>query len=47
MVTFTDPTTKDWHTRNNQWIRQAFGDQAKEACRTYAVLLKGLKKADL
>jgi len=32
---------------NNQWIQQAFGEQVKEACRTFAVLVKGLKRADL
>ena len=47
VVTFSDQTTKEWHTKNNQWIQQAFGGQAKEACRTYTVLLKGLRKADL
>jgi hypothetical protein len=47
VVTFSDPTTKEWHAQNNQWIRQAFGEQAQEACRTYAVLVKGLRKADL
>ena len=47
MVTFSDPATKDWYTRNGQWLQQAFGEQAKEAYRTYAVLLKGLRKADL
>ena len=47
VVTFSDPTTKEWHNQNNQWIQQAFGDQAKEACRTFAVLVKGLKRADL
>lgn len=47
VVTFNDPTTKEWHTRNNQWIQQAFGEQAKEAYRTFAVLVKGLQKKDL
>ena len=47
MVTFNDLTTKEWYSRNSQWIQQAFGEQAKEACRTYAVLVKGLRKADL
>ena len=47
VVTFNDPTTKGWHSQNTQWIQQAFGEQAKEACRTYAILVKGLKKADL
>jgi hypothetical protein len=47
VVTFNDSTTKGWHSQNTQWIQQAFGEQAKEACRTYAILVKGLKKADL
>ena len=47
VVTFSDSTTKEWHNQNSQWIQQAFGDQAKEACRTFAVLVKGLKRADL
>jgi hypothetical protein len=47
VVIFNDPATKEWHTQNNQWIQQAFGEQAKEARRTYAVLVKGLRKADL
>jgi hypothetical protein len=47
VVTFNDSTTKGWHSNNTQWIQQAFGEQAKEACRTYAVLVKGLRKADL
>jgi hypothetical protein len=37
----------EWYNQNSQWIQQAFGDQAKEACRTFAVLVKGLKRADL
>ena len=47
MVTFSDPATKEWHSQNGQWVQQAFGEQAREACRTYAVLVKGLKRADL
>lgn len=47
VVTFSDSTTKGWHSQNTQWIQQAFGEQAKEAYRTYAILVKGLKKADL
>jgi len=47
VVTFSNPTTKDWHTKNNQWLQQAFGNQAREACRTYTVLVKGLRRADL
>ena len=47
VVTFRDEATKEWHSQNNNWIQQAFGDQAREACKTYAVLLKGLRKADL
>ncbi|KAK4118894.1 hypothetical protein N657DRAFT_637677 [Parathielavia appendiculata] len=40
-------TSKEWHAQNNQWIQQAFGEQAREACVTYAVLVKGLRKAEL
>ena len=47
VVTFNDPTTKNWHSNSTQWIQQAFGEQAKEASRTYVVLVKGLRKADL
>lgn len=47
VVTFTDPATKVWHTTNGQWIQQAFREQAKEAQRTYTVLVKGLRGADL
>ena len=47
VVTFSDPATREWHNQNKQWIQQAFGEQAKEARRTFAVLLKGLKRADL
>ena len=47
IVTFNDSNTKEWHNRNGQWIQQAFGEQAKEARRTFAVLVKGLKKSDL
>lgn len=47
IVTFQDAPTKEWHTCNNQWIQQAFGEQAKEAYRTFAVLVKGLRKEDL
>ena len=47
VVTFVDQATKEWHAKNDQWIQQAFGEQAKEARRTYAVLVKGLRKGDL
>ena len=47
VVTFSNPTAKEWHSQNTQWIQQAFGEQAKEARRTYAVLVKGLRKVDL
>jgi hypothetical protein len=47
VVTFSDPATKEWYSQNGQWVQQAFGEQAREACRTYAVLVKGLKRADL
>jgi hypothetical protein len=47
VVTFNDSTTRDWYNRNGQWVQQAFGEQAKEARRTFAVLVKGLKRLDL
>ena len=47
VVTFSDPATKEWHTQNTQWIQQAFGNQAKEGRKTYAILVKGLRKAEL
>jgi hypothetical protein len=47
LVTFKDEAAKAWHAKNKDWILQAFGPQAKEAQRTVAVLIKGLRKADL
>ena len=47
IVTFKDTTTKQWHSTNQQWIPTAFGQGATEARRTFAILVKGLRKADL
>ena len=47
VVTFRDEVTRDWHRKDTAWIRGAFGGQAKEAKRTVAILIKGLRKADL
>lgn len=47
VVTFQGPTTRDWHSTNTGWIKEAFGQQAEENKRTFAVLLKGIWKQDL
>jgi hypothetical protein len=47
IVTFQGTTTRDWHSTNAGWIKEAFGQQAEENKRTFAVLLKGLWKRDL
>ena len=47
MVTFNNPTIKEWYNQNNQQIQQAFREQVKEAYKTFTVLIKGLKRADL
>jgi hypothetical protein len=47
IVTFQGTTTRDWHLTNSGWIKEAFGQQAEENKRTFAVLLKGLWKRDL
>lgn len=49
VVTFQDAATKDWHTvpANSGWIQRAFGEQAKESTRTFAVLVKGIHRRDL
>jgi hypothetical protein len=47
IVTFQGTTTRDWHSTNSGWIKEAFGQQAEENKRTFAVLLKGLWKRDL
>ena len=47
VVTFRDPAAKEWYSKNPEWIQQAFGGQARAATTTHAVLVKGLRKADL
>ena len=47
VVTFKDSATKQWHSTNKQWIQDAFGQEATEARRTFAILVKGLRKANL
>jgi hypothetical protein len=47
IITFQDTGTKKWHTKNGGWIETAFGETAKEARRTFAVLVKGMLKRDL
>ncbi len=47
MVTFKDLAAKEWHAKNLDWIQKAFGEQAKLASKTFAVLIKGLRKSDL
>jgi hypothetical protein len=45
--TFLGTTTRDWHSTITGWIKEAFGQQAEENKRTFAVLLKGIWKRDL
>jgi len=47
LVTFKDQATKEWHAKNKDWIQKAFGQQAKEAQRTVAILVKGLRTQEL
>ena len=47
IVTFQDAETKEWHAKNAGCIGTAFGEVAKEAKRTFAVLVKGMLKRDL
>ncbi|KAK3330274.1 hypothetical protein B0H66DRAFT_635334 [Apodospora peruviana] len=47
IVTFQDIETKNWHSENGGWIGTAFGESAKEAKRTFAVLMKGMLKREL
>jgi hypothetical protein len=47
IVTFQDAETKNWHSANGEWIGTAFGESAKEAKRTFAVLMKGMLKREL
>ena len=42
VVSFKD--SAEAHTRDNAWVKAAFGDQAAIAKRTYAVLLKGIPR---
>ncbi|KAK3331427.1 hypothetical protein B0H66DRAFT_546519, partial [Apodospora peruviana] len=43
-ITFQGMTKRDWHSTNSVWIKEAFGQQAEESKRTFAVLLKGVWK---
>jgi hypothetical protein len=47
IVTFQSAADRDWHSTNVNWIKEAFGQQAEESKRTFAVLLKGVWKKDL
>lgn len=47
VIMFADPATRDWHSSNKGWIQQAFGEQAKEARRTFAILVKGVYKSNI
>ena len=47
IVTFKDSATKQWYSTNKQWLQEAFGQEATEAQRTYAILVKGLRKTSL
>ena len=39
IITFQDAGTRDWHAKSGGWIGAAFGETAKEAKRTFAVLV--------
>ena len=47
IITFESVALREWHSANSSWIQQAFGQQAKEAQQTFAILLKGLLRKDL
>lgn len=47
IITFQSAGARDWHSTNANWIKEAFGEQAEESKRTFAVLLKGVWKKDL
>ena len=47
VVTFQDSATKEWYEGKEGWIEKAFGETAREAKRTFAVLIKGIRKGDL
>lgn len=44
IVTFRDAEAKEWHAKNGGWIGAAFGEAAKEAKRTFVVLVKGMRR---
>ncbi|EAQ87046.1 hypothetical protein CHGG_08299 [Chaetomium globosum CBS 148.51] len=47
IVTFQSVGARDWHSTNTNWVKEAFGEQAEESKRTFAVLLKGVWKKNL
>jgi hypothetical protein len=48
ILTFKDPATKEWYSANREkWVPKAFGPQAREATRTFAILVKGVHRKDL
>ncbi|KAL2114789.1 hypothetical protein VTJ04DRAFT_4092 [Mycothermus thermophilus] len=48
ILTFRDPATKQWFSANREkWLQGAFGPQAREATRTFAILVKGMHRRDL
>jgi hypothetical protein len=47
IVTFQDAETNGWYAKNGGWIGTAFGEVAKEARRTFVVLVEGMLKRDL
>ncbi|KAK3312120.1 hypothetical protein B0H66DRAFT_570101, partial [Apodospora peruviana] len=46
VITFQGMTTRDWYSTNSVWIKEAFGQQAEESKRTFAVLLKEVWKRE-
>jgi hypothetical protein len=48
ILTFKDLATKQWFLANREkWLQEAFGPQAREAIRTFAVFIKGVHRRDL
>ncbi|EAQ91777.1 hypothetical protein CHGG_00012 [Chaetomium globosum CBS 148.51] len=47
IVTFQSAGARDWYSTNTNWVREAFGEQAEESKRTFAVQLKGVWKTNL
>lgn len=48
VVTFLSAKAKEWHEeRVVDWVGKTFGKEARQAKRTFAVLVKGVKKGDL